>query len=491
MKYIETSTGFWEAVIGLEVHAQVISNAKLFSTASTQFGCGPNENVSFVDAALPGVLPVINRFCVDQAIKTGLGLQAKINLVSHFDRKNYFYPDLPQGYQISQFKHPIVSDGMITVETEDNNKRDIRIERIHLEQDAGKSIHDQHPTKTLIDLNRSGIALMEIVTHPDMRSAEEAASFLKKLRAILRCLKTCDGNMEEGSMRADVNISVHRPDTPFGTRVEVKNVNSIRFLAQAVNFEINRQIELLESGGEVDQETRLFNSNTGETKVMRSKEDAQDYRYFPDPDLPALILTQERIDNIRSELPELPDQKRDRFQVQYSLPKYDAELITAEDDISLFYEETVKLTDGGSEQAKIVSNWMIGELFSYLNKDGLSISESTVRPDRLASLVKLIAAGTISSKIAKEVFEAMWTSDTTPEQIVKEKGLVQISDPDVIRKAIIGVLDVNKDKVAEFRSGKDKLFGFFVGQIMKKTGGKINPKMLNEILTDELNKGDC
>lgn len=488
MAYIETSTGLWEAVIGLEVHAQVVSNAKLFSTASTQFGARPNENVSFIDAALPGVLPVINEFCVDQAIKTGLALGAKINLVSHFDRKNYFYPDLPQGYQISQFKHPIVSDGLVSVETEDGTKRDIRIERIHLEQDAGKSIHDQHPSKSLIDLNRAGIALMEIVTHPDIRSAEEAALFLKKLRAIFRCIGTCDGNMEEGSMRADVNISVHRPGTPYGTRAEVKNVNSVRFLAQAVNYEINRQIDLLESGKEVDQETRLFNSATGETRTMRSKEDAQDYRYFPDPDLPALVIEQSRVDRIRKSLPELPDQKCARLQEVYGIPKYDAELIVSETEIASFYEQTVALSSGSKEEAKLISNWMLGELFSYLNRDGLSISDSPVTSEKLAELIKLISNGTISSKIAKEVFECMWNSSDSPEKIVKDKGLIQVSDEGAIRAEIRSVLDVNADKVAEYKSGKEKLFGFFVGQIMKKTGGKLNPKMLNEILMDELRK---
>lgn len=488
MSYIETSIGLWEAVIGLEVHAQVISKAKLFSSASTKFGAMPNENVSFVDAALPGTLPVINEFCIDQAIKTGLGLNATINKVSHFDRKNYFYPDLPQGYQISQFKHPIVSNGIVSVVTEDGSKHDIRIERIHLEQDAGKSIHDQHPSKSLIDLNRAGIALMEIVTMPDMRTAEEAALFLKKLRSIFRYLKTCDGNMEEGSMRADVNISVHRPNSPFGTRVEVKNVNSIKFLAQAVTFEINRQIDLIESGKEVDQETRLFNSATGETRLMRSKEDAQDYRYFPDPDLPALIIDQERIDRIKSEIPELPDQKCERFQNEYELPKYDAELISSEMELAMFYESAVSHTDQSKESAKLVSNWLLGEVFAFLNKDGLDITRSPITPEQLAELIGLISDGIISSKIAKEVFEILWETGTSPKKIVEEKGLVQISDKDQIRSEIVSVLNSNSDKVTEYKSGKDKLFGFFVGQIMKKTGGKLNPKLLNEILLDELKK---
>ncbi len=488
MAYIITSTGEWEAVIGLEVHAQIISESKLFSSASAKFGADPNKNVSLVDMALPGVLPVLNEFCVDQAIKTGLGLNAKINLVSHFDRKNYFYPDLPQGYQISQFKHPIVSDGLVTVETEDGVKHDIRIERIHIEQDAGKSVHDQDPKKSFIDLNRSGVGLMEIVTHPDMRSAEEAALFLKKLRSIFRYLKTCDGNMEEGSMRADVNISIHRPGTPYGTRAEIKNVNSVRFLAQAINFEINRQIEILENGGAIEQETRLFDSTTGETRLMRSKEDAQDYRYFPDPDLPALILTQERIDRIKAEIPELPDAKSERLQEKLGLPKYDAELISSEIEIAEYYDTAVSFSDGTKESAKLISNWLLGECFSYLNKDGLGIVECKISAENLAGLIKLILDGTISSKIAKEVFENMWTSGKDAESVVKEKGLVQVSDANVIAQEIREILETNADKVLEYKSGKDKLFGFFVGQVMKKTGGKLNPKLLNEILLEELQK---
>lgn len=488
MAYIVTSTGEWEAVIGLEVHAQITSDSKLFSSASAKFGADPNKNVSLVDMALPGVLPVLNEFCVDQAIKTGLGLNAKINLVSHFDRKNYFYPDLPQGYQISQFKHPIVSDGLVTVETEDGVKHDIRIERIHIEQDAGKSIHDQDPKRSFIDLNRSGVGLMEIVTYPDMRSAEEAALFLKKLRTIFRYLKTCDGNMEEGSMRADVNISIHRPGTPYGTRAEIKNVNSIRFLAQAINFEINRQIEILESGGVVEQETRLFDSTTGETRLMRSKEDAQDYRYFPDPDLPALILTQERIDKIKSEIPELPDDKSKRLQEKLGLPKYDAELISSDIEIAEYYDTAISFSDGSKEAAKLISNWFLGELFSYLNKDCLSIVECKISAENLAGLIQLILDGTISSKIAKEVFENMWESGKEAKIVVQEKGLVQVSDTNVIANEIREVLEANADKVLEYKSGKDKLFGFFVGQVMKKTGGKLNPKLLNEILLQELQK---
>lgn len=488
MSYIVTSSGEWEVVIGLEVHAQIISESKLFSSSSTKFGAEPNAHVSYIDAALPGVLPVINEFCVNQAIKTGLALKADINLVSHFDRKNYFYPDLPQGYQISQFKHPLVSNGVVTVETEDGEKHDIGIERIHVEQDAGKSIHDQHPTKTFIDLNRCGIGLMEIVTRPDMRSAEEAALFLKKLRSIFRYLKTCDGNMEEGSMRADVNVSVHRPGTPFGTRTETKNVNSVRFLAQAINFEATRQIEILENGGVIDQETRLFDSVKGETKLMRSKEDAEDYRYFPDPDLPALILTQERVDKIKAEIPELPDEKSERLQNEYGLPKYDSEIISSEIELADFYERAIAASDASKESAKLISNWLLGEVFSFMNKDGISILECKITPENLAGLIKKITDGVISSKIAKEVFEEMWNSGKPAEVIINEKGLVQISDENTIRSEIAAVLVANADKVAEYKSGKDKLFGFFVGQVMKKTGGKLNPKLLNEILLEELKK---
>ena len=486
--YIETESGKWEVVIGLEIHAQIISKSKLFSSASTKFGAGPNENVSYVDAALPGVLPVINSFCVDQAIRTGLGLNAEINKVSFFDRKNYFYADLPQGYQITQYFHPIISGGYIDIEKDDGGTRRVNIHHIHIEQDAGKSIHDQSPVKSFIDLNRSGIALMEIVTEPDMRSAEEAALFLQKLRSILRYLKTCDGNMDEGSMRADVNISVHRPDAPYGTRAEVKNVNSIKFIATAVNYEIQRQIEILENGGEVEQETRLFDSTKGVTRTMRSKEDAQDYRYFPEPDLPPLVLDQSRIDELKKTIPELPDAKSKRLQQDYDLPKYDAELISSEIEIADYYERALAATKTSDKSvAKLLSNWLLGELFAQLNKASKPISESDISAEDLAELVMLIKDEVISGKIAKEVLELMWKEKKRASVIVEEKGLKQITSTDEIKKSLQTVLDENQDKVAEYKSGKEKLFGFFIGQAMKKTGGKANPKMLNEILRELLN----
>lgn len=486
--YIETESGKWEVVIGLEIHAQIISKSKLFSSASTKFGAGPNENVSYVDAALPGVLPVINSFCVDQAIRTGLGLNAEINKVSFFDRKNYFYADLPQGYQITQYFHPIISGGYIDIEKDDGGTRRVNIHHIHIEQDAGKSIHDQSPVKSFIDLNRSGIALMEIVTEPDMRSAEEAALFLQKLRSILRYLKTCDGNMDEGSMRADVNISVHRPDAPYGTRAEVKNVNSIKFIATAVNYEIQRQIEILENGGEVEQETRLFDSTKGVTRTMRSKEDAQDYRYFPEPDLPPLVLDQSRIDELKKTIPELPDAKSKRLQQDYDLPKYDAELISSEIEIADYYERALAATKTSDKSvAKLLSNWLLGELFAQLNKASKPISESDISAEDLAELVMLIKDEVISGKIAKEVLELMWKEKKRASVIVEEKGLKQITSTDEIKKSLQTVLDENQDKVAEYKSGKEKLFGFFIGQAMKKTGGKANPKILNEILRELLN----
>ncbi len=482
-EYIETATGKWEAVIGLEVHAQVISESKLFSSSSTKFGAAPNENVSFVDAALPGVLPVLNSFCVDQAIKTGLGLNGTVNLVSRFDRKNYFYADLPQGYQISQYKYPIISGGYIDIEKADGSVRRVNLERIHIEQDAGKSIHDQSPTKSFIDLNRAGITLMEIVTKPDMRSAEEVTVFLQKLRAILRYLKTCDGNMEEGSMRADVNVSIHCPGEEYGTRAEVKNVNSFKFIAAAIDFEIERQIGILESGGTVDQETRLFDTASGQTRVMRSKEDAQDYRYFPEPDLPPLVLTEERIEGIRKTIPELPDAKTARLQREFDLPHYDAALISAESETADYYERALDSVKSPTKDfAKMLANWMLGELFSCLNKSGKSISESNISAENLAELVNLIKTDVISGKIAKEVLELMWDSGKSPAQIVEEKGLKQITSVDAIEEVAKQVLAENTDKVAEYKSGKDKLFGFFVGQTMKKTEGKANPKILNEIL---------
>ena len=432
---------------------------------------------------MPGVLPVLNSFCVDQAIKTGLGLNGTVNLVSRFDRKNYFYADLPQGYQISQYKYPIISGGYIDIEKADGSIRRVNLERIHIEQDAGKSIHDQSPTKSFIDLNRAGITLMEIVTKPDMRSAEEVTVFLQKLRAILRYLKTCDGNMEEGSMRADVNVSIHRPGEAYGTRAEVKNVNSFKFIAAAIDFEIERQIGILESGGTVDQETRLFDTASGQTRVMRSKEDAQDYRYFPEPDLPPLVLTEERIERIRKTIPELPDAKTARLQREFDLPHYDAALISAESETADYYERALDSVKSPTKDfAKMLANWMLGELFSCLNKSGKSISESNISAENLAELVNLIKTDVISGKIAKEVLELMWDSGKSPAQIVEEKGLKQITSVDAIEEVAKQVLAENTDKVAEYKSGKDKLFGFFVGQTMKRTEGKANPKILNEIL---------
>ena len=486
---IETTTGKWEIIIGLEVHAQVISKSKLFSSASTKFGVAPNENVSFVDAALPGVLPVLNSFCVDQAIKTGLGLHSTINKISYFDRKNYFYADLPQGYQITQFFHPIVSGGYVTIIDEDGKFKHVNCERIHLEQDAGKSIHDQSPTNSYIDLNRAGIALMEIVTKPDMRSAAEAAAFVRRLRSLLRYLGTCDGNMDEGSMRVDVNVSVHRPDTPFGTRAEIKNVNSIKFIETAIDYEVNRQISILESGGTVDQETRLFDSTTGTTRTMRSKEDAQDYRYFPEPDLPPLILNDERIENLRKMLPELPDEKSQRLQKDLGLPQYDAEIITDERELADFYELALShIKNADQNAAKMLSNWLIGDLFALLNKHGKSITESNISAMNLGELINMIRDDVISGKIAKDVIELMWTERKSPAVIVEEHGWQQITNTEAIEKTIRFVLDDNADKVVEYKSGKEKLFGFFVGQCMKKTQGKANPQILNDILKKVLSE---
>ncbi|MDR0677987.1 MAG: Asp-tRNA(Asn)/Glu-tRNA(Gln) amidotransferase subunit GatB [Holosporaceae bacterium] len=486
MSYIETSTGKWEIIIGLEVHAQIISNAKLFSSASTKFGVSPNENTSFLDAALPGTLPVINSFCIDQAIKTGLGLNGKINLVSFFDRKNYFYADLPQGYQITQFYYPIISGGYIQIEDINGDEKRINIDHIHMEQDAGKSIHDQSPTKSFIDLNRSGIALMEIVTKPDMRNTEEAAAFLRKLRSILRYLKTCDGNMDEGSMRADVNISVHRPETEYGTRVEVKNINSIKFLITAVNFELERQIKILESGKKVEQETRLFDSSTGKTKMMRSKEDAHDYRYFPEPDLPPLILEQSRIDAIRSTIPELPDTKAIRLQRDHDLSHYDACLIASEKEVADFYEKALNSIKTDREAAKLLSHWIIGELFALLNKYNKTIEESRVSPEHIGELITLIKTDVISGKIGKDVLDLVWKTRKSPGDIVETNRWKQITSPDVIGVFVREVLAQHPDKVAEYKSGKEKLLGFFVGEIMKKTNGMANPQLLNEVLKKNL-----
>ena len=474
-------TGDWEIVIGLEVHAQVSSKAKLFSGASASFGAAPNAHVSLVDAAMPGMLPVINRECVYQAIRTGLGLKAQINLTSVFDRKNYFYADLPQGYQISQFKHPIVGEGVLRIVLADGSTRDIGIERLHLEQDAGKSMHDQHPSKSYIDLNRTGVALMEIVSRPDMRSAAEAAAYVRKLRSILRYLGTCDGNMEEGSLRADVNVSVRRPGDELGTRTETKNLNSLRFIQQAIDYEVARQIELIEDGGTVDQETRLFDTNSGRTRTMRSKEDAHDYRYFPDPDLLPLTVKQAEVDDLAAALPELPDDIRDRLINDYGLSPYDASVITEERENAAYYE----LASAGQDR-KLVANWMTVELFGALNKSGQSLADCKVSPEMLAGLVGLISDGTISGRIAKDVFADMFESGKDAATVVDEKGLKQLSDSGAIEALIDTVIAGNRDKVEEYRGGKDKLFGFFVGQVMKQSGGQANPGMVNQILKAKL-----
>ncbi|MBB6250191.1 aspartyl-tRNA(Asn)/glutamyl-tRNA(Gln) amidotransferase subunit B [Nitrospirillum iridis] len=478
---IAGETGEWEVVIGLEVHAQVVSQAKLFSGAATAFGAAPNSQVSFVDAGFPGMLPVINEVCVEQAVRTGLGLKAQINLRSVFDRKNYFYADLPSGYQISQFQQPIVGKGTIVLDLADGSTREVGITRLHLEMDAGKSLHDQNPTKTYIDLNRSGVALMEIVSEPDMRTPEEAAAYLRKLRTILRYLGTCDGNMEEGSMRCDINVSVRKPGQPYGTRTETKNVNSIRYVQQAIEYEAQRQVEVLEDGGVVVQETRLWDPNKGETRSMRSKEEAHDYRYFPDPDLLPLELDADWVAEIERTLPELPDDKKARFMADYKLPIYDAGVLVAERSRADFYEEVAKGRD-----PKQAANFVIGDLLGALNKTGRDIDNSPISAADLGGLIDLIADNTISGRIAKDVFADMLETGKPAAQIVEEKGLRQVTDTGAIDQAIAAVMAANADKVAEFRSGKDKLFGFFVGQVMKATQGKANPALVNEILAAKL-----
>lgn len=480
-------TGLWEVVIGMEIHAQVVSKAKLFSGAATAFGADPNTQVAFLDAGMPGMLPVLNKECVRQAIRTGLGMKCEINEFSTFDRKNYFYPDLPTGYQITQMYHPVVGRGVVTIELEDDVTKDVGIHHMHLEQDAGKSFHDLDPTKTYIDLNRAGVALMEIVTEPDMRSAEEAQAFLKKLRTLLRYLGTCDGNMDQGSMRADVNVSVRKPGEPFGTRAEIKNVNSVRFIGQAIDYEVRRQIQVVESGGKVIQETRLFDPNKGETRSMRGKEEANDYRYFPDPDLLPVYVTKEEIQELKNTLPELPDAKKDRFMKEFNLSSYDAGVLVSEVEYASFYESGVSHIEKSKDAPKIFANWMTSELFALLNKDSLSIDESKVSAQQLAKLVNLITTDVISGKIAKTVFADMWETCKEPEAIVEEKGLKQVTDSGAIQKIIQGILDNNQDKVAEYKSGKDKLFGFFIGEVMKAMQGKGNPAMINQILKDLLN----
>ncbi len=478
---IQGESGAWEVVIGLEVHAQVVSRAKLFSGAATDFGAEPNTQVSFVDAAFPGMLPVINRECVAQAVRTGLGLDAHINVVSRFDRKNYFYADLPAGYQISQYAHPIVGEGRIAIELESGETREIGVTRLHLEQDAGKSLHDQHPSKSYIDLNRAGVALMEIVSEPDMRSPEEAGAYLRKLRTILRYLGTCDGNMEEGSMRADVNVSVRKHGEPFRTRCEVKNVNSIRFVMQAIEAEAKRQVQVWEDGGTVEQETRLYDSGRGETRSMRSKEDAHDYRYFPDPDLLPLVLDEDWIASLKAALPELPDAKRARFMAQYGLPFYDANVLVAEQAIADFYEAVARGRDG-----KQAANWMLGDFFAALNRTGRSIADSPVSASALGALLDRIADNTINGKIAKDVFEAMVETGDAPDAIIERKGLRQVTDTGAIDAAVDAVLAANADKVAAYHAGKTPLFGFFVGQVMKAMAGKGNPALVNGALKKRL-----
>jgi aspartyl-tRNA(Asn)/glutamyl-tRNA(Gln) amidotransferase subunit B len=477
---IEGATGKWEIVLGLEVHAQVSSQSKLFSGASTTFGADPNSQVSLVDAALPGMLPVINKFCVEQAIRTGLGLKAQINLNSTFDRKNYFYPDLPAGYQISQYKSPIVGEGQIIVDMPGGKSFVVAIERLHLEQDAGKSLHDQDPNRSFVDLNRAGVALMEIVSRPDLRSGEEAAAYVKKLRAILRYLGTCDGNMEEGSMRADVNVSVRKPGGPLGTRCEIKNVNSMRFISQAVDYEARRQIGILEDGGTIHQETRLYDPKAGETRSMRSKEEAHDYRYFPDPDLLPLELEQTWVDGIRASLPELPDDKKARFMSQYGLNAYDAGVLVAEREPADFFETAAKGRD-----AKLVANWITGELFGALNKMGKDIAQSPIGAAEIGELVGLISDQTISGKIAKDVFAIMLETGHSPAKIVEERGLRQVTDTGAIEAAIDAVIAANPAKVEEVKA-KPKLMGWFVGQVMAKTQGKANPQSVNDLLKARL-----
>ncbi len=481
---IKGEKGDWELVIGLEVHCQVISESKLFSGASAKFGSNPNESVSFIDAGFPGMLPVINEYCVEQAVKTGLGLKAKINRHSVFARKNYFYADLPNGYQISQYDKPIIGEGVITIDLEDGTSKNIGIERLHLEMDAGKSMHDHHPRHSIIDLNRSGVALMEIVSKPDMRSPEEAGAYLKKLRAIVRYLKTCDGNMDEGSMRCDANVSV-RPlgNKELRTRCEIKNVNSIKFVMQAIEYEAKRHVEVYEKGGEITQETRLFDSSKGTTRTMRGKENANDYRYFPDPDLLPLDLDEEMIIKLMDTLPELPDEKKKRYERDLGLSSYDASIIVSEQEVANYFDEAVK---GREKDAKKVANFIMVDLFSLLNKEGKEITQSPISPKNLGELVDLVSGEVISGRIAKEVFELMAQTDKSPKIIVEEKGLVQVTDTKAIEAVIDEIMAANPDKVAEIKSGKDKLIGWFVGQVMRAMGGKANPAVLNDLLKKKL-----
>lgn len=485
-KLIKGATGDWEVVIGMEVHAQVVSKSKLFSGASTEFGGEPNSHVSLVDAAMPGMLPVINVECVAQAIRSGLGLKAKINLRSSFDRKNYFYPDLPQGYQISQYKSPIVGEGVVSVDVTPTERIEVGIERLHLEQDAGKSLHDQSATDSFVDLNRSGVALMEIVSKPDMRSADEAKAYISKLRTILRYLGTCDGNMEQGSLRADVNVSVRRPGEGLGTRCEIKNVNSIRFIGQAIETEARRQIGILEDGGKIDQETRLFDPNKGETRSMRSKEEAHDYRYFPDPDLLPLEFDQAYVDALAAHLPELPDAKRARFIADYGLPAYDAGVLVADKETADYYEAAVAYC-GVKRDPKAVANWVMGDVSAYANSVGLAVPQTHLKPGQIAGLVDLIADGTISGKIAKDLLLILIEEekDGDPRAIVETRGMKQVTDLGAIETAVDAIIAANPDKVAQALA-KPSMLGWFVGQVMKQTGGKANPQAVNELLKTKL-----
>ncbi|HEY1096889.1 MAG TPA: Asp-tRNA(Asn)/Glu-tRNA(Gln) amidotransferase subunit GatB [Alphaproteobacteria bacterium] len=480
---VKGETGMWEMVIGLEVHAQVISESKLFSGASTGFGGAPNDHVSFVDAGFPGMLPVINEKCVSQAVKTGLGLNAEINKTSVFERKNYFYPDLPSGYQISQYQHPIVGEGEISIDLDDGSSKIVRIERLHLEQDAGKSLHDQHPTKTFVDLNRAGVALMEIVSKPDLRSAEEAGAYVKKLRSILRYLGTCDGDMEKGNLRCDVNLSMRRPGEAFGTRTETKNVNSIRNIMMAIEYEARRQIEILESGGSIVQETRLWDPGKLVTRSMRSKEEAHDYRYFPDPDLLPLVITDAFISDIKKTLPELPDAKKKRFMQDYGLSAYDSDVLISEQELAAYYEQVLS---SKKRDAKKAANWVITELLGALNKMGKDIETSPITPQHMGGLLDLIEDNTISGKIAKDVFIIMIETGEEPAAIVESKGLKQVTDMGAIEKIIDEVIAANPGQLADYRAGKDKLLGFFVGQVMKLSQGKANPDAVNELLKKKL-----
>jgi aspartyl-tRNA(Asn)/glutamyl-tRNA(Gln) amidotransferase subunit B len=477
---IKGASGDWEVVIGMEIHAQVTSQSKLFSGASTAFGGEPNSHVSLVDAAMPGMLPVINAECVKQAVRTGLGLKARINLKSVFDRKNYFYPDLPQGYQISQYKSPIVGEGEVVVDMPEGESVTVGIERVHLEQDAGKSLHDRDPTLSFVDLNRAGVALMEIVSKPDLRSSEQAKAFVAKLRTILRYLGTCDGDMEKGNLRADVNVSVRKPGAPLGTRCEIKNVNSVRFIGQAIEHEARRQIEILEDGGRIEQETRLFDPDKGETRSMRNKEEAHDYRYFPDPDLLPLELSAREVEDLAAHLPELPDEKRERFMRDYGLSGYDAGVLVAERATAEFFEAVAQGRD-----PKLAANWVINELAGRLNKEGRDIASSPVSAGQLAAILDLIAAGTISGKIAKDLFEICWTEGGDPRTIVEARGMKQVTDLSAIERVVDEIIANNPDKVEQVKA-KPALAGWFVGQVMKASGGKANPKAVNDLLKAKL-----